>query len=152
MTIKPKTPWNPSKRALKRVLNPITVPTLCPYCHSSVVIKSNEFVYGKPYGEWPWLYLCTDASCRAYVGMHPFTHIPLGTLADAKTREARKLTKALFQQVWGKPGQMVRSEAYDWLAVKLNIPVAACHFGWFNIETCRVAYRHLHTMLNHKHR
>jgi hypothetical protein len=136
-----KTPWNPSRRAIKRVLNPLPAPTACPYCSAPVAIKNNDLIYGKSYGDWPWLFLCKNDECRAYVGMHPFTNIPLGTMADAKTREARKLTKELFIKRWGCPGQMDRSGAYEWLAVKLNIPLAACHFGWFDIEMCRKAYR-----------
>ncbi len=46
--------------------------------------------------DWPWVYICEG--CGSYVGMHPFTDIPLGTLADAATREARKECKAPIQR------------------------------------------------------
>lgn len=138
----PKTPWNPSRRATARVLNPLPPPATCLYCGSPVGISGNEAVYGKPYGRWPWIYLCAGGSCHSYVGMHPFTNIPLGTLADAKTREARKITKELFNRLWGRgEGRMSRAEAYEWLCAQLDMPPGECHFGWFDVQTCRRAYK-----------
>ena len=135
--IKPKrepvTPWNPSRRAIKRVTNPLPSPTECQYCGGKVEVVKNSEIYGREYGEWPWAYLCRG--CKAYVGMHPFTGIPLGTLADALTREARKQAKDAFNPLW-QSGGMTRSEAYAWLAAQLGITAGACHVGWFDIATC----------------
>jgi hypothetical protein len=133
-----KTPWNPSARALARVKNPLPAPTQCPFCSQKVVIANNAEVYGRAYGEWPWVYRCTGQKCGAYVGMHPFTNIPLGTLADAPTRQARTQAKAIFNPIW-ESGHMTRSEAYAWLAGQLGIPVAECHVGWFDVQTCQRA-------------
>jgi hypothetical protein len=68
--------------------------------------------------------------------MHPFTAIPLGTLANAATREARKKAKAAFNPLWqGK--RMSRTEAYQWLASALGIAnVEECHIGWFDVAMC----------------
>lgn len=94
----------------------------------------NAEIYGRDYGEWPWAFLCRG--CRAYVGMHPFTGIPLGTLADAATREARKKAKAAFNPLWGSGG-MSRSEAYAWMAKQLGIErTEECHIGWFDVAQC----------------
>jgi len=132
-----KTPWNPSRKAIKRVKNPLPVPTSCHICDSdNVTITENAFVYGRPFGEWPWLYLCNN--CGAYVGMHKFTNIPLGTLANGLTREARKDAKAFFIPLYEK-GYMSRDEAYTWLAGELSIAKAGCHFGWFDIDQCNKA-------------
>lgn len=132
-----KTPWNPSRRAIARVLNPLPAPTKCCHCGEPVEIVSNEMIYGREYGEWPWAYLCMGDDCGAYVGMHPFTGIPLGTLADAPTREARKQAKAAFNPLW-KSGRMSRTEAYTWLAGALGIAnVGECHIGWFDVQTCQ---------------
>ena len=87
------TPWNPSHKAIARVKNPLPVPDSCPYCGDQVEIKENKVIFGRNTGEWPWIYQCADDNCDAYVGMHPFTHIPLGTLADQETRERRKAAK-----------------------------------------------------------
>lgn len=129
-----KTPWNPSRRAIARVRNPLPEPTACQYCGGKVEIVRNSAIYGRDYGEWPWAYRCT--CCHSYVGMHPFTAIPLGTLANAATREARKKAKAAFNPLWqGKC--MSRTEAYQWLASALGIAnVEECHIGWFDVAMC----------------
>lgn len=131
-----KTPWNPSCRATARVRNPMQAPEQCRFCSGDVRIAKHEEIYGKNYSEWPWVYLCEN--CGAYVGMHPFTSIPLGTLADKQTRDARKNCKPAFESLW-RTGEMSRTAAYQWLADQLGIPVGECHFGWFDIDTCERA-------------
>lgn len=134
MNHKEVTPWNPSRRATQRVTNPLPVPETCPHCGSSCSIVSNGEIYGREYGEWPWAVLCKG--CGAYVGFHPFTGIPLGTLATAPMREARKAAKAIFNPLW-QQGHMSRSEAYAWLAKALGITdVNTCHIGWFDVDQC----------------
>jgi hypothetical protein len=132
-----KTPWNPSRKAIARVPEPhLPAPSECPYCEHHVSIKHHDDIYGRSYGDWSWMYVCD--MCGARVGMHPFTAIPLGTLADQKLREARKTCKLPFEQLW-RGGQMTRAEAYSWLADQLGISVEQCHFGLFDIETCERA-------------
>lgn len=131
-----KTPLNPSRGATARVKEPLPAPAICHYCGLSVRIAGHSEIYGRNYGDWPWLYVCNG--CGAYVGMHPFTDIPLGTLADAATRRARKNCKPAFDALW-RNGEMTRSAAYEWLAAQLGIEKEACHFGWFDIETCERA-------------
>jgi hypothetical protein len=127
----PKSPSNPSRKATDRVKNPLPVPTSCHLCGGVVRIGTHEEVYGTDYSEWPYVYICE--SCKSYVGLHPFTNIPLGTLADKNTRNARKNCKKPFEQLW-RNGKMSRAEAYQWLADKMGIPVNECHFGWFDIK------------------
>lgn len=132
-----KTPWNPSKKATARVKNPLPAPGECPHCQSKdIKVAHHDEIYGKAYGEWPWAYLCT--SCRAYVGMHPFTNIPLGTLADTPLRKARNDCKKPFEQLW-QSGQMTREQAYAGLAAHMGLTSETCHFGWFNIGQCEKA-------------
>ncbi|WP_369675649.1 zinc-finger-containing protein [Klebsiella pneumoniae] len=137
--VKIKTPSNPSRKATARVKNPLPVPTICHLCDSRIKIATHEEVYGRNYSDWPYMYLCEG--CGAYVGLHPFTAIPLGTLADKRTREARKLCKEPFERIW-RTGVMSRSEAYEWLASKMGIPQQECHFGWFTAEQCNLAMAH----------
>lgn len=132
-----KSPWNPSKKAMARVHNPLPVPEHCLHCGGFVNVAHHEEIYrGRSYGEWPWLYLCS--SCDAYVGMHPFTNIPLGTLATEEIRNARKHCKIPFERLH-KSGAMSRDDAYAALAAALNIPVNECHFAWFDVEMCKKA-------------
>lgn len=127
-------PWNPSRRAIARVKSPLPWPSSCNCCGGPVECVRNSTIYGRDYGDWPWLFVCQ--SCRAYVGLHPFTGIPLGTLADGPTREARKKAKAAFNPLW-EDGHMSRSNAYGWLAGRLGmVDMNQCHIGWFSVETC----------------
>ncbi|RAW91466.1 MULTISPECIES: zinc-finger-containing protein [unclassified Photorhabdus] len=128
-----KTPWNPSVRAIQRVKDPLPIPVRCRYCCGHITIAHHEKIFGKAYSKWPWLYICT--SCCAYVGMHPFTDIPLGTLADKATRNARLSSKRYFEEIW-QSGKLSRTDAYKWLAKRLGINKCECHFGWFDIDTC----------------
>lgn len=131
-----KTPANPSKTATKRVKNPLPVPTVCNMCGGTVVIKTHVDIYGRDYSDWPWAYGCDV--CDSYVGMHPFTNIPLGTLADKATRAARNKAKAPFEVIH-KQGYLTRKEAYYQLSKHLGIPFEHCHFGWFDIDMCEKA-------------
>jgi hypothetical protein len=132
-----KNPWtNPSKSAIARVRDPLPQPIICPCCGGRVLLLNNEEIYGMPYGEWPYAFVCENRQrCGAYVGLHPFTDIPLGTLATAPTREARKTAKASFNRIW-QGGRMTRSDAYAWLAARLGLAVRVTHFGMFDADTC----------------
>lgn len=130
-------PWNPSQTAINKVKDPLPVPVVCNCCNGSVRVAGHGEVYGKTYGKYPWMYLCED--CGAYVGMHPFTNIPLGTLADAATRKARNYSKKPFEEIW-QSGIMTRTEAYRWLAKEMGKTTAECHFGLFTKEECNKAY------------
>lgn len=124
------------KAAVARVLNPLPVPTICPHCGNKVELVSNSKIYRREYGEWPFAYKCISAPCDSYVGIHPKTDIPLGTLANKPMRDARKAAKAAFSPLWEKQG-MERSAAYAWLAEKMGIAdINHCHVGWFDIEQC----------------
>ncbi len=123
-----------SRRALKRVKNPLPALTICRYCAGHVELVSNSKIYnGREYGDWPYAYLCTD--CKAYVGLHPDTDIPLGTLAAPALRKDRNTAKDAFHRVKEQRG-FSRSLAYQWLAGKMGIEVGVCHFGWFEQDDC----------------
>lgn len=126
-----------SRRALKRVKNPLPIPTDCRYCGGCVELVSNSKIYnGREYGDWPYAYLCSD--CKAYVGLHPDTDIPLGTVAAPQLRKDRNTAKDAFHRVKEQRG-FSRSLAYQWLAGKMGIEVGVCHFGWFDQDECAKA-------------
>jgi len=141
-----------SRRALKRVNHWIKPPTECDCCGTSGVrLVGNEEVYGKPYGLWPYCYVCPH--CRAYVGLHPETDLPLGFMADSFIRDARKAAKAPFQCICRvkyesiqdcydvKRERMVkrkiinRSAAYEWLSKATGIEPKLCHFAMMDEDT-----------------
>lgn len=125
-----RTPANPSRRATARVKDPIPVPTECRYCAGEVKVAHHDEVYGTAYGSWPWLYRCSD--CDARVGMHPFTNIPLGTLADTELRARRIEVKRLFQMICEtRRKRWDRTRGYQEMSQALGIPAKDTHFGLF---------------------
>lgn len=137
---KTKTPWNPALSAVARVPDPAPFPEECPCCGSGdIQFARHETIYnGRTFGDWPWVLLCTG--CGAYVGLHPFTPIPLGTLAGPRLREFRQRCKAEFEPIY-QERLLSRTEAYRRLASALGIPMSQCHFAMFDAETCERARR-----------
>lgn len=144
----PVVPWFPSRSAINRVRDVLPVPQKCPYCGGEVHLYHHEHVYRKVFGEWPWMYKCVNfPRCDASVGLHKFTHLPLGTLADKKLRTLRNSVKAEFhklQKHWGYN----RTDMYTWLANRMGIDKSRCHFGWFDTEMCNFAHHVLAAELN----
>lgn len=126
-----------SRRALARVTHAIPPPVHCPHCGSDVALTENSAIYnGKSYGTWPYVYQC--APCDAYVGLHPDTDLPLGTLAKKPLRKARIESKARFFEMC-RSNQRSRDTAYAWLADAMGIPHDTCHFGMFDIDQAKQA-------------
>lgn len=119
-----------------RVKNPLPPPEQCDACASfDVIFTGNERLYGKPYGEWPYCYLCL--ACGAAVGCHPNTRFPLGRMADKATRQMRAAAHRHFDPLW-KSQAMTRTEAYKMLAKHLSIPLEQCHISQLNIEQLKL--------------
>ncbi len=119
-------------------------PTKCNLCGGVVVYISNSKIYGREYGSGK-CYYCT--SCGAYVGTHkPRPEEALGILGNAEMREMKMKCHELFDQQWkneknSKKRNAARKKSYAYLAVKLNIPVEECHFGYFDMDMLDKAYR-----------
>lgn len=124
-----------SKAAVARVQHPLPIPTVCPHCQSAVELVSNSVIYRKEYGEWPFAYRCVKAECDSYVGLHPKTDIPKGTLANKATRAARKLAHSAFDPLWENEG-IDRTAAYEWLAAKIGISADVYNIGYFDVAQC----------------
>ena len=119
-----------------KVENPLPVPSICPNCGGAVELVNNCEIYGREYGDWPFAYRCLEKTCNSYVGLHPKTDIPLGTLANKETRVARSQAKQMFLSVWEVNSLDSKNSAYRWLAEKIGIDPPQCHFGWFGIPQC----------------
>ncbi|HWK69993.1 MAG TPA: zinc-finger-containing protein [Burkholderiaceae bacterium] len=127
-----------SRRALGRVRDRLDPPAKCDCCGGTVKLVNNSEIYnGRSYGDWPYAYLCTE--CGAYVGLHPKTDLPLGTMADEETRQARKDTKEPFTDLL-EHFNGDRNAAYEWLAGAMGIEKKYCHFGLFTTEQCDLAW------------
>lgn len=122
------------KCVVKRVWIELNKPTKCRYCGNKVVYTSNAEIYGREYGNG-MVYLCRN--CGAYVGTHPNSDRPLGTLANAELREYRKQAHFWFDQIWKTPNKiMSRWKAYDWLSKQLGLPKEKTHIGMFEKNEC----------------
>ena len=141
-----------SRASLRRVKDPLPIPTVCPFCNGRVVLDSNDAIYrGRRYGDWPYVYMCAQ-DCDAYVGLHPHTDLPLGYLADRATRDARKEAKELFF-IWKDAmgyGRDQRTQAYQKLSQMTDIPVAECHFAMFDVHRCNLAISYMSEALAEK--
>lgn len=113
------------------IVNPNAV--MCPYCGKRAVLTSSKEVYnGQDFGP---LYLCKCKPGWAYVGCHPGTTRPLGRLADAQLRAAKKEAHRVFDKLWKKKGRK-RKDAYAWLAKQLGVSGAECHIGEMDVDLC----------------
>jgi hypothetical protein len=130
------TPFNQDQESRKKVKNKLPPIKTCLNCNSEVHITENKDVYGSNFGDYPWIYLCSNDACDSYVGIHPNTDIPLGTIANSHTRTARKRAKGQFTH-WMQKHKLGRAEAYKTLANLLGIPRGICHFGWFDAQMCK---------------
>ena len=116
----------------KNKIDIISIPKICRYCGSPVVYTSNAEIYGREYGNGK-CYLCRN--CKAYVGVHTGTQIPLGTLANKELRDIRHKAHNEFDQLW-KSNKMTRYNAYKWLANEMNLEIKKTHIGWFEKGQC----------------
>ena len=100
----------------------------CNLCGSNHVnLVNNSLLYGKEYGKYPYVYLCTD--CNAYVGVHPNLK-PMGVLADNEMRELRRKCHDLFDKRWTTKEE--RENQYNILGRQLGYERGRCHFSWMS--------------------
>lgn len=118
----------------------LELPGSCPQCGGSAELVGGARVYphrADLHGKRFWM--CTTCE-QSYVGCHPGTERPLGTLATVAIRRARMSAHAAFDPLW-RSGKMRRKQAYKWLAGELGIPAADCHISWFGVEMCNSVVR-----------
>lgn len=105
----------------------------CPYCGGNAVSTTGKHVYPHRNDLTEKLfYICMP--CLAFVGCHPGTKKPLGTLANSELRKMRLEAHKTFDPIW-KEKLMSRTEAYLWLGDKLN--KKEVHIGSSDIELCQ---------------
>jgi ssDNA-binding Zn-finger/Zn-ribbon topoisomerase 1 len=107
---------------------------LCPECGAPMILRSTDKFKHRD-GSPRKFYGCSRfPDCRATHGAHPNGR-PMGTPANAETKEARCLAHEAFDPLW-KSGKMERANAYLWLAEQMGIPFGDCHIGNFSKEQC----------------
>ena len=122
------------KTSMRTGPGPSTNP-VCPYCQQAATLVTGQVVYPHRRDLWSkQFWLCPP--CDAWVGCHGSSSNPLGRLADASLRAAKRQAHAAFDPIW-REGLMSRTEAYAWLSRTLKIPGKECHIGMFSAETCQ---------------
>ena len=117
----------------------MTEPPICPECRKAARLVDSKIVYGKSYGN---IWYCDCVKGDVYVSCHKGTDRPLGTMANARLRYYRKRAHRAFDPLWSnKSAELSRSDAYHWLASRINVPFEECHIALFDEETCIVAER-----------
>ena len=112
---------------------------ICDYCKQDAKLVTGAAIYPhRPDLHSKWFYQC--ASCAAYVGCHGATKVPLGRLANAELRAAKKAAHAAFDPLW-RSGDYTRKVAYAWLAGELGIPARQAHIGMFDVAQCQAVVR-----------
>lgn len=117
---------------MPKIQDALPAPEQCDACCSvNIELTTNDKIYGRIYGNWPYVFYCND--CKAAVGCHPNTHVPLGRMADRATRQLRKKAHSEFDKLW-RSGLMQRTKAYAWLSLQLGVEKSQCHISWFSID------------------
>ena len=107
----------------------------CPYCGSTAILKDASYVYGGK-SRGGKVYVCSHyPECNYYVGVHPGTTIPKGTLANRELRKKRIRAHNTFDQIW-KQGILSRRDAYRWIADKFSLNEQQAHIGRFSDYMC----------------
>lgn len=105
----------------------------CPYCKRPSVLTGANVIYGKEYYD-KYIYLCRP--CDAYVGCHPGTCTPLGSLSNKELRQWRQVAHSYFDPMWkNRPGK--RGAAYAWMTKVMDLRPGTAHIGMFTVEQCK---------------
>ena len=103
----------------------------CPYCGGTAILRDASFVYGT-HSHGGQVYVCSHyPSYNSYVGVHPGTKIPKGTLANRELRQKRIQAHRIFDQIW-QQGILSKPEAYRWVADKFCLTDKQAHIGQFS--------------------
>lgn len=127
-------------------------PPRCPYCGDISVCRNSTFVYGNKKNLIPGkVFVCINyPECAAYVGTHnsgPYAEFPLGRLADAQLREAKKMAHRIFDGLWQKEKLMTRKEAYAWMQRIMRLSPRDAHIGEMTFEQCMTLYEKVNLYL-----
>ena len=106
----------------------------CPICGAPVKYRSADGVF-RTSGRF--IFACSEYEngCDTYIIANP-DGTPAGTMADRKTRRMRQEAHYYLNQLYTYK-DMTKSETYEWLAEKLQIPKSKCHIRYFDTALCQ---------------
>jgi len=103
------------KKNKRDTLYPGTKSNHCPYCGSSVVLRSADGIYRENHAG-TMLYVCSRYPvCDAYIRVIPGTKTPVGSMANGDLRALRNKAHQHFDRLH-LTGIMSRDQDYEWLA------------------------------------
>lgn len=107
----------------------------CPYCGGTAILRNASYVYGDK-SRGGQVYVCSHYPiCDSYVGVHPGSVIPKGTLANKELRQKRIQAHQTFDQIW-KQRILSKPDAYRWIADKFCLNTRQAHIGYFSSYMC----------------
>lgn len=111
---------------------------VCGDCGAPMVLRRGP--YGKFYG-------CSRyPTCKGVHCAHQLTGEPMGVPADVATRSFRVSAHDALDTLWKGPERVMnRRAAYQWMMVKMNLPVEEAHIGQFTREQCEQLIRLVET-------
>ena len=76
-------------------------------------------------------------ACDSFVMAHPGTLEPMGSLAGPRLRKLRYAAHQEFNKLY-QSGLMSKRDAYQWLAMTVQAPMAHAHIGHLGEYYCQV--------------
>ena len=114
------------------------ISNICRYCGGVIRLEPARKIYGASTDRLGLanekIYLCQN--CNARVGCHKGTNRPLGNVANEVLRLKRRETHLVFDGFWKGIG-MSRTQAYKWLANRMDLPEKEAHIGGFEMDQCQ---------------
>lgn len=127
---------------------------VCDYCGKDAALVAGDVIYpSNPQAHHRMFWFCKP--CDAWTATHENspTHKPIGRMANAQLREARKRALMAFNPLWlAGHGMFLQANllvsksycvgvAYKWLADRMGITTKTCHIGSMNEQQCEQAKR-----------
>ena len=120
----------------------------CPYCKQPAILVTGKEIY--PHRtDLVHLKFYSCVFCDAYVGCHRngTGDKPLGTLANRRLRNERKLAHAEVDSHW-KSGKLTRTEVYCRLSELMGLTKEETHIAMFTLKQCQRARNFAMTLVN----
>lgn len=122
----------------------MSVTPICGYCSQPAKLVTGAAIYPhRPDLGGKRFWQCKP--CDAYVGCHDAGNgqgdgtKPMGRLANAELRKAKKDAHGAFDRLWlqAPNRRRARGAAYAWLAEAMGLTVDQCHIGEMDVQQCR---------------
>ena len=107
------------------------------HCGSPAVLRSAEGLC-RTHRPGAMAYVCSRyPACDSFVMAHPGTLEPMGSLAGPRLRKLRYAAHQEFNKLY-QSGLMSKRDAYQWLAMTVQAPMAHAHIGHLGEYYCQV--------------